>query len=290
MAETILPGPVPEGTPIREATCIHTQKIYDSCQSRDCMEDLRLYPEAGSQTTLENAQSVRSAQAELLYVDIQVDQVGYNQGFYTVDLQYFYRITADAYTAGTARPSVVTGLATFSKRCMLFGSQGTARTFSSAQSVSRELAASYTGNLPTAVVEAVDPIVLNVRLYTPEQTGFSCDCAGETSSGIDIPDAIRRLFDEELVTDNDSSRQLLLTLGQFSLLRLERDSQLLIPIYDYCVPDKECQYDGPGEDDPCTLFQRVDFPVNEFFPPATADGLDASGCNPFRTGCGLGRG
>ncbi|MCC8182362.1 MAG: hypothetical protein LIO45_05240 [Clostridiales bacterium] len=289
MAETVLPGPVSAGTPIREATCIHTQKIYDSCQSKDCLEDLRLYPEMSSQTTLDNAQSIRSAQAELLYVDIQVDQVGYSQGFYTVDLQYYYRITADAYTPGSARPVVISGLATFCKRCMLFGSQSAAKTFTSVQSVSDAQSLSYANKLPTAVVEAVDPIVLSVRLYNPEPSGCPCECTGESAVSPDIPPAIQRLFDEKLATSNDNSRQLLLTLGQFSILRMERDSQLLVPIYDYCMPDKECQCDGPSEDDPCTLFQRVDFPVSEFFPPATAEGLETAVGSAFRPGCAIGR-
>ena len=54
--------------------------------------------------------------------------------------------------------------------------------------------------------------------------------------------------------------------SQFSIIRLERDTQLTIPAYDYLVPDKEC----PGnndDDDPCALFGRIPFPSEEFFPP-----------------------
>ena len=57
-----------------------------------------------------------------------------------------------------------------------------------------------------------------------------------------------------------------MTIGQFSIIRLERDTQLLIPAYDYCMPDKEC----PGvasDEDPCMLFSRIRFPVEEFFLP-----------------------
>ena len=34
---------------------------------------------------------------------------------------------------------------------------------------------------------------------------------------------------------------------------------------DYCMPEKECV--GSGDDDPCELFRRIKFPVDEFFPP-----------------------
>ena len=47
MPEKVMPGPV-EGTgSIREAVCIHTRKIYDSCRDKDCIEDLRFYCAAG---------------------------------------------------------------------------------------------------------------------------------------------------------------------------------------------------------------------------------------------------
>ena len=75
-------------------------------------------------------------------------------------------------------------------------------------------------------------------------------------------------FPEELVLGGDVHR-LYVTLGQFSIIRMERDTQLLIPAYDYCLPDKECTCGGCecGQEDPCEIFRKVQFPVNEFFPP-----------------------
>ena len=69
---------------------------------------------------------------------------------------------------------------------------------------------------------------------------------------------------EALVT-SDTGRRLYVTLGQFSIIRLERDTQLLIPAYDYCVPEKECA-GGRCHDDPCEIFAQIRFPVEEFFP------------------------
>lgn len=52
------------------------------------------------------------------------------------------------------------------------------------------------------------------------------------------------------------------------MVRLERDSQLLIPMYDYCMPTRECAGgDEDGDDDPCEIFRQIRFPVGEFFPP-----------------------
>lgn len=44
MPEKVMPGPVQDTACIREAVCIHTKKIYDSCKDKDCIEDLRFYP------------------------------------------------------------------------------------------------------------------------------------------------------------------------------------------------------------------------------------------------------
>jgi len=39
-------------------------------------------------------------------------------------------------------------------------------------------------------------------------------------------------------------------------------------VYDYCMPCKEC---CPTTDNPCDLFKKMCFPVNEFFPPNTVE-------------------
>ena len=130
MAEVTQPGPVPENACIREAVCIHTQKILDSCLDKDCIEDLRVYLTRDSQNCLERATSVKARSAELLYVYIDVESVPFNCGFFTVDLTFYYKVLADV-MVGTLRPTTVYGLAIFSKRVMLYGSEGSAKIFTS---------------------------------------------------------------------------------------------------------------------------------------------------------------
>ena len=71
-----------------------------------------------------------------------------------------------------------------------------------------------------------------------------------------------------------------------SLVRLERDTQLLIPAYDYCLPEKECACQGAecGED-PCEIFRKVQFPVDEFFPPNSVAPKTAASYQEARSGC-----
>lgn len=281
MSEVMMPGSGGETLHIRDTTCIHTSKIYDSCQSRDCLEDLRVFLTTSGQQLLDCAQSVQAGRAELLHVSVRVDPVGFHRGYFTVDLRYFYRITAEVISSDACRTQQICGLTYFDKRCVLFGSQGTAKIFSSQQGCLGQSGA-VTGqtNLPTAVVEAVDPIVLGLKLTDVCSHPHRC-C--EAALG-EMPNAILERFGEPIHFDPTSQRRLLVTLGQFSILRMERDSQLLIPICDYCMPDKECCCDGPAEDDPCSLFQRVDFPVDEFFPPVSVEPADP--CTLLKKNCG----
>lgn len=264
MPEKVMPGPVSDASGIREAVCVHTRKIMDACRDKDCIEDLRLYLTQSSQCAIDKALSVKAGKAELLHVSTSVEPICFNRGFYTVDVRYFYRVTADAFV-GAARPVEVCGLAVFDKRVILFGSEGCSKTFSSdAPLDSLDQVCLPAANQPVAVVEAVDPLLLGLKLVDPCQCQCACPCGGELT---DVPPCICACFGSELCFSGEG-RQLYVSLGQFSLIRLERDTQLLIPVYDYCMPEKECPCDGGQcEEDPCDIFRHVQFPVDQFFPP-----------------------
>ena len=279
MPEKVVPGPVSEERCIREAVCIHTKKIFDSCKDKDCIEDLRVYPTRGCQEVIDRAVSVKAGSAELLYAYIDVEPVSFNRGFYTVDMRFFYHVTLQAYLSCPV-PVTVEGLSVFDKRVILFGSEGSAKVFSSqAASGALDLQALPGRSNPTAVVESVDPIILSMKLVDV------CECRpGDCCC--EIPPAICACFPEELVLGGDVHR-LYVTLGQFSIIRMERDTQLLIPAYDYCLPDKECTCGGCecGQEDPCEIFRKVQFPVNEFFPPNSLTPKTATSYQEARSGC-----
>lgn len=253
MADRVLPGPVDRDT---QCACnsvnIHTMKITDGCRDKDCIEDLRVYPTVSSQAIIDCAFSVRPSSAELIYADVNVDSISFNRGYYTVDVSYFYKVIGETFPGGVQ----VCGLAVFDKRVILFGSEGSVKTFSS-NSKGFEPCMNYGGN-PVAVVEAVDPIALNMRIVDS-----SCSPAGDTELR-NIPDSIIEAIGEDIVLKGQS-KKIYVTLGQFSIIRLERDTQLSFDNFEYFIPDKECVCSS--DDDPCTLFSRVGFPADEFFPP-----------------------
>ena len=188
-----------------------------------------------SQHTLDCAASAKARFVELLFVDVQVECVPYSSGYFTVDVTFYYRVIADA-TLSAGRTNTVTGLAVFSKRLVLFGGE------------------------TCAIAETVDPIILGSRVME------ACGCCCQSETAPSIPEALLGCFDEPLVLTGECKR-LLVTIGQFSIVRLERDTQLLIPTFDYCVPSKTCPpVGGASTESPCDVFSQIEFPMDAFFP------------------------
>ena len=258
---------------IREAVCVHTDKISDSCLAKDCIEDLQVYLTVPSQQALDCAVSAKARYVELLHVGVHVETVPYSTGYYTVDLTFYYRVIADASAAG-GRPTTVTGLAIFSKRLVMFGGETSARSFSSRSGVSCLCKqAIQAGNVPEAIVEVVDPMILGSSV----QEVCNCNCCPPSPPV--IPEAILGCFEEQLVLDGESKR-LLVTIGQFSIARLERSTQLLIPTFDYCIPSKTCKNVGSSNtESPCEVFGQIEFPMDAFFPSK------ADSCIPAKDSC-----
>ena len=259
-----------------ETMSIHTRKITDSCRDKDCIEDLRVYLTTGSQSLLDSAASARVRSAELLYTYIDVEPVAFDRNHYCVNVTFYYRVLADT-VVGSGRPATLYGLAVFSKRAVLCGEESRAHIYRSdtrlgeLDSVTRNFA-----NLPTAVVEVLDPMVLSSKVKEV------CDCPCQEA--VHIPNGISRLFDEELVLSGDR-RRLFVTLGQFSIIRLERDAQLVVPVVDYSIPTKEC-CENPGccAEDPCEMFSRIPFPAAQFAPRNCDKEADCdNACGNYRT-------
>ena len=236
---------------------IHTRKITDSCRDKDCIEDLRVYLTRSSQATLDMASGAKVRSADLIYTYIDVEPVAFDRNHYCIDVTFYYRVLADALVGGT-RPAALYGLAVFSKRVVLCGEESRAHVFTSRTRLGQPDGITLrSANLPTAVVEVLDPMVLS--------SGVRPVCECKDSAMIQIPAGILETFDEELVLSGES-RRLYVTLGQFSVVRLERDAQLVVPVVDYSLPTKECCESAGCGEDPCEMFSRIPFPTERFAP------------------------
>lgn len=254
----------------KEAVCIEAGRIFDSCSDKDCLEDLQVYFTVQGQSIIDASSLIKCKSAEVVDVYLNVEPVPFNKGFYAVDITFYFRISFSAYTSPVSTPVNVRGLAIHSKKVILFGSEGGVKTFYSGDRRS-PCDPQCIGTMPTATVKAVDPITLGCRIV---------DCAPAYSEPLGIiPEEIAACFEGDYIpTVESGAKTVLVTLGLFTIATLERSVQLMIPTYDYCIPEKDC-ITSMTADDPCEMFKRIKFPVNDFFPENLNDMSTSMGCD-----------
>lgn len=247
---------------IKEAVCIDAGRVYDSCCDRDCLEDLRCFFLPETQALISKAISVRLRSAEVLNVFIDVEPVNFNKGFYSCDLNFFFLLSFDLYTSSRGCPTVINGIATFSKKVILFGSDGCVKTFSNVLGNECSCNSGKTrqgNNMPKCVVNVVDPIPLSARIGEIRNCYESVCC---------VPDCVCEAIGGNIVSDLQSGTPTIFaTIGLFTVVQLIRNVQMMIPVYDFCVPEKTCKC---STDHPCDTFSKIQFPLDDFFPPRPA--------------------
>ncbi len=254
----------------KEACCIDAGRVFDSCCDRDCVEDLRCFFTAEGQSLIESALSVKMRSAEVLNVYINVEPVNFNRGFYSCDLSFLFLITFDVYTTPQTCPIQVRGVCSFCKRVILYGSEGNVKIFSNdlAPDTCNIPTSDFSLNTPRCVVQCVEPIALGCHI------GQIRDCC--ENPGI-IDASITEILGGPIVTVlPPDSPAVYVTLGIFSVVQLIRNVQMLIPVYDYCIPEKQC---NDATDQPCDIFKRIKFPTEDFFPPCSYETNIGCGCS-----------
>ena len=240
---------------IKEAVCINASRIYDSCSDKDCLEDLPVLLTKPGQCMIDKAANVRLNDVNVCSVSIGLQPVPFNKGFYAIDMTFYFDVSLDVFMAPNSLPMPVKGLSVFSKRAVLFGSDGSVKVFTSeCPDDMGEAPTNHSRNCPKAVVQVAEPIPLSAKLIDRH--------CGPQLSPMRIPENIIRRYGGEF-SPADSDKQVLVSLGIFTIVQLERNVQMLVPAYDFCIPHKECV---SSSEDPCELFSSIDFPTNEFFP------------------------
>ena len=70
----------------------------------------------------------------------------------------------------------------------------------------------------------------------------------------------------------------------FSIIQLSRPVSLIVPAYDYCIPCKDCSGSSASEA-PCEVFDRIEFPTEQFFPQPNSDENTKCCCNETSVCC-----
>lgn len=252
----------------KEAVCIDAGRVYDSCGDKDCVDNMRVYFNEQNQMTIDRATTIRPKKVEVIHTYIDVEALPFNRGYYSCDLTFFFEIRLEAFNGHGCPCNEVCGVAIYSKRVILYGSEGNVKVFCSEYaSESKDMQEMPSCNMPRCCVQVADPVILSAKLVD------ICDCkccnCGETA----IPENIYNRYGG--LVDPQEGRTVLVTVGLFTIVQLIRKVQMLVPVYDFCLPSKEC---CDSNDDPCETFRKMCFPVNEFFPPASSNTDNSCGC------------
>ncbi len=248
----------------RETVSIETGRILDSCRDRDCFENVRVFLTDMGYDIIDHTSAVRTKDAKIAWTYISIDPVQFNRGFYSLTIRFYIKLTFEACVC-PGRPTEFDGIAVVEKRVILYGGESNVSIFRSTACdnfCTLPEPGCGTKNVPEAVVEVVDPIVLSAKIVEKRECHpCNCCCCGCE----DIPEKIAVGLDSCLSNGDSGERQLIVTIGIFSIVRIVRPSQYLISATEYSVPDKECVV--ADEDDPCRIFNSMAFPVGEFNPP-----------------------
>ncbi len=249
----------------QDEVCANIQKIYDTCKDKDCLSDLKVYFASDVQLLIDSAISVRAKNAKICHAAVDLDPVPFNRGFYSVNITYFFVVDFEVYT-GCGRPQYASGVCSFEKKVILFGGEGNTITFTSDAVCGKN----GTLNVPTAQVEVVSPIVLGSKLVS---ANANCCCCCETDIGT-VPECVLGMIGQDVCETGE--KFVLVSLGLFSIVRIVRDVQLMLPAAKFCLPEKRCNV--PSDEEPCTFFEKLSFPTGEFFPQDIGIDVEKTGC------------
>ena len=241
----------------KEAVCIDAQRVYDSCSDKDCIEDIRVLFPAARQSLVDSATNVRVREVNVITVYIDLQPIPFNKGFYSVDMTFFFDVCLDLFGGTASCPVPINGVAIFNKKVVLYGSEGNVKLFTSGCDMDT-LQAEDARVLPKATVQVAQPVALSARL---------CDHPCGCEPYCRIPESICQRYGGDFESCPQKNT-VYVTIGLFIIVQIVRNVQMLIPAYDFCIPEKECV---ASSDNPCELFRRIDFPTSEFFPPKATD-------------------
>lgn len=262
----------------RGTVCINTNRVLDACRDRDCFENVRVYLTTTGQEILSNSNNIRTRCAKILSAFVGVEEVPFNNGFYQISVRYYIELEFES-CMGVGRSQTFKGIAILEKEVILYGGEGRAFSFTSDRNGNFcDIDCKNRGtNDPVAVVQTVEPIVLSTKV---SECGCPCPC----TELVDIPDTIRNMCGSSDFVINTVGPRIYVSFGIFSVIIIQRPTQLLVQATDYSVPDKECSPRG-NDDDPCSLFRTIAFPTSQFrgteFRPENTQPQRGPGC-----GCG----
>ncbi len=249
--------PCGSGTP-KENVCIETNRILDSCRDRDCFENVRVLLTGFGNDIIAHTSTVRTKCAEIAWASISLDPIQFNRGFYSVHIRLFIKLVFEA-CVGCGNSQEFDGVAVIDKHVILFGGENSSKVFRSKCGggfCALPDPVNCSHNLPEAVIEVVDPVILGTRVLEEREIV----CCPVTCCGCDVPECVCCQLSGSLC--DEAEKYLSVSIGIFSVIRLIRPGQLVISASEYNIPNKECV--EPAVSDPCSVFKKMPFPTGDF--------------------------
>ena len=217
---------------------IKVNRVFDSCSDKECLTDVKVALECGELP--ENITLVKTRCIKVADVCMNVEPVPFNKGFYSIDITFKFKVELLAYESACCEPITLYGTAYASKNCILYGSETNSQTFfDNGMKIGSVNDCCKSVNMPTASVQVVSPIALSSKIEN-----VFCDSAEKNKGCCKKPAVI-------------------MTIGLFYVVELTRPVTVMVPTYEYTIPEKEC---CTQIDSPCEMFNRIRFPKEEFSP------------------------
>ncbi len=266
-----------------EQVCVSVNRIFDSARDKDCLEDLKVQFTDTAQDVIDHATAVRTKCVDVVSTSITVEDIPFNCGFYHVTVRYYFCVKLEVCVCN-GRSVEVEGLAAYDKKIILFGSEKDVAVFTSDSAnndfcaVPQCLGCNTQCALPTVVVEVAHPVSLDTKLVEKcrpfGNCCMTCDC---------IPETLRQRFNG-CFKEGIGTQNVYVSLGVFSVIRMERQVQIMIPAAQLVLPERDSTPVSGGSD-PCSVFEKMCFPCDSFMP--VSDPNNMSCCNT-NSGCGNG--
>ena len=252
--------------------CIDTYRIYDSCIGQECLRNLRFCTTDIYQTILNTATALRIRDISVIWVRILTEEVPFRTGYYNITARFYFRVTLEVCQGLGTSPQIIYGLACYDKNVLLYGGEGNVSVFYSDTrqnfcSSIPEFDQIVGGNkAPRVVVEVASPVGLEVNLLdiSPDDQAPCCQ---------NLPLEITEQFEGSFTEETEITQTAFITLGIFTIIRVERPAQLAMESCDNCFPAKTCDSSSTFTD-ACTLFNSMQFPYEEFAPAPQCSTLD----------------
>lgn len=276
--------------------CIMANRVFDQCRLQLCLTPDNLGPARAARcsnacgdiynegdiiTPPCNAASVMTDNFSLCRILIENKKPNpFRPGFWDITIKYIFTYTLIFTSVDGDELCRICAASSYTTKLTLFGSVCTDVVTAS------DLYAHNPNNSGPYVTVEGKAVALAAELkYPVNSCNACCNCCNCCECGC----GNNNCGCGNLSDTNDCPAAVNITIGLFSVVKLFRPVDIIVPSSGYCTPN-ECEGTGVSGQNVCDFFDSIEFPFDIFSPPATpsaVNGESTCGCDA-NCGCGCG--